>query len=65
MMIEEYYQVAPLIVQRIKSEADSKDHLDHMLRTLRNIVSLINEGHDKEALVICKREFQLLKDKYK
>ncbi len=63
-LVEEYYQAAPLVVQRIKSGGDADATLESLLKTLRNVVELIQSGHNSEALLVCKKEFQMLKRKY-
>jgi hypothetical protein len=63
-LIEEYYQIAPLIVERIKSEGSADIVFNNLLKTLRNIVELIRAGRNSEALFLCKQEFEKLRNKY-
>lgn len=63
-LVEEYYKNAPLIVQRIKLCSDSDATFESLLTTIRSVVDLIQAGQYSEALLICKKEFQMLKYKY-
>ncbi|MBI2928070.1 MAG: hypothetical protein HYY24_20545 [Verrucomicrobia bacterium] len=63
-LLEDYYRVAPRIVQRIKSQADPDEAFGHLLVALRQAVALVEAGHKPEALDVCTREFTKLKEKY-
>lgn len=63
-LVEEYYQIAPLMVQRIKSRSDADAAFERLLRTIRGVVELIQAGRNSEAMLICKKEFQMLRHKY-
>lgn len=62
--LEECYQTAPLIVEGIKSSNDGDASFEGLVRTLRSVVELIQAGRDSEAMLVCKKEFQMLKHKY-
>ena len=64
-LIEDYYRTAPLIVQRIKSGMDADAVLENLLSTVRSVVELIQAGRKSEALAVCKKEFQILKERYR
>lgn len=63
-LLKEYYRVAPLIVQRIKSESDSDAIFDYLLTALRDAVALIESGNNSAALALCNKEFNILKQKF-
>ena len=64
-LIEDYYRTAPVIVQRIKLQKDSRDIFQKLLTALREVVALIQADRNSEALALCKRGFRLLKRRYR
>ena len=64
-LIEDYYRTAPLIVQRIKSGSDTNAVFENLLSIIRSVVALIQAGRNSEALAVCKREFQILRERYR
>ena len=64
-LIRDYYQIAPLIVEHIKSESDASTTFKNLLKIIRSVVTLVEKDCNSEALALCKKEFQRLKKKYK
>lgn len=63
-LIDDYYRTAPLIIQRIKSENDPDAVFKNLLTTLRRVVALIQADCNSKALLVCKKEFEALKERY-
>jgi hypothetical protein len=63
-LLEDYYRTAPIIVRRLKEQGNSATRLEALLAKLRTAVTLINGGHEAEALELCKEELEALKREY-
>lgn len=62
--LSDYYQIAPLIVKRIKFQENSREIFKNMLGTLKIVVKLVESERYSEAWSICQEEFIALKNKY-
>ena len=63
-MIEEYYEIAPLIVEAIKRESNDHEIFCKIFRDIEKVVSLINTGNSKEAIRQYKEMVLRHKQKY-
>lgn len=59
--LSDYYQIAPLIVKRIKLQEHSSEIFKNMLETLKIVVKLVEIERYSEAWSMCKEEFIVLK----
>jgi len=64
MLLEDYYRTAPTIVRGIKLQDNSQDIFEKLFVTIGKIVALIQSGQNQEALVLCKKEFNILRRNY-
>ena len=62
--IDEYYSVAPIIVTNIKKREDSDIIFEQLFSELKNIVTLLYEDSNEEALALCKNVYLKLKLKH-
>ena len=63
-LLTEYYAVAPLIVERIKSRPDAPEVFEQLLGSIRTAARLIESRQLPDALRICLTEFERLKEEY-
>lgn len=63
-LIEDYYQTAPIILERIGSRYDADSIFSDLMEIIQHLVALIQTGEHTEALTLCKKEFQKVKDRF-
>jgi hypothetical protein len=63
-MIQEYYEIAPSIVEAIKKEENSNEIFNSIFNEIKELVSLIERGDLEGAILYCKKSIVKLKQKY-
>lgn len=61
-LIEEYYQIAPLIVEKINQSNERDKHYAYIYETVQNCLTYIDEGKDEKALELYKAMVVCLKE---
>jgi len=63
-LVDEYYQLAPGIVQRIKADVHAKAVFQSLLVSLREAFTRIEAGRSQDALALSVAVFNDLKKRY-
>jgi hypothetical protein len=63
-MIQEYYQIAPIIVKRMKADKNSKEVFRQVFEDIRGAVALIQNKNPKQAIIQYRATVSQLREKY-
>lgn len=63
-LIDDYYKNAPTIIDNINNSPNNKEVYSEIYEKIKNIVDLLEKGHNKEALLYGTMVYQELKNKY-
>ncbi len=63
-LIQEYYQIAPAIVQEIEASDKQEEHYRYIYACIQNCLSCIEQGDDEKTLTIYKDMVLTLKEKF-